>query len=336
MPRLTLALAAALVSAPALAGTLPAFQFENFGTAGPLIRDGSDWENGYEADSWFIAQQGTNVFSVTDDNVGGWNGEQRYGSGWPADNWVIVGRDVAQGIYEVDIETTDDDTAGVVFAHNGSDAFYLLGYSANSAPPPLDSFDEPTVFLLRVDNGVGAVLDTAEVDDTLELRLRATVQDGQITGFIGNRRVIEATDDEPLEPGLAGLYAYDAGGFGGETYVFFDYLGVRQYDDDDDQIPDDDDNCEFEPNPSQADDDGDGIGNACDDTPDGEDDPTDDTGVSGDTADRTGDDVITSNGCTCASSAASAPAWPLALPVLGLGLLAWRRRRPNEPGVADR
>jgi MYXO-CTERM domain-containing protein len=141
------------------------------------------------------------------------------------------------------------------------------------------------------------------------------------------------TDEDPLGPGKAGLYAYNNGADGGysSSYCWASNIRVAYVDEDNDGVPDDTDNCEEVHNPGQADWNDNGVGDACGDPP-----PSDtgepDTGGPG-----TGDDTglpggikgnieLENLGCGCTTSGGSTRGL-LAMPLLCLGLLFGRRRR---------
>ncbi|RME20826.1 MAG: hypothetical protein D6798_19585 [Deltaproteobacteria bacterium] len=180
---------------------------------------------------------------------------------------------------------------------------------------------------------------------------------------------LSATDPQPIAgTGRVGFYAYDAGATGATSRALFGPIEAWAFDDDGDGVIDDEDNCEFVANADQADADGDGIGSACDD-----DEPTggdgggtdgggtdggatdgggtdggsgdgglwggDDTGTTGggdsgglgDPADFSDGRLTTCRGC---SSPGAAPTGRgLGVLLVGLGVVALRRRRDvDTPG----
>jgi len=306
-----------MLALPADAGTIEAWSRTDFGDAEPMAGiDG--WANGYAEDAWW--GEGGRALSATDDNTGN-SGSDRYGSGWAADNWIIRGDAVGQGLTEVLLFNEDDDTIGLVACANGTDSFYLAAHTENGAPPPV-STDEPLAYLLKVSAGVAEVLgtDRSELRPEDWSRLSLDIDDGRLTMRLNGRVVVEVDDPEPLPPGRSGFYAYDAGydGGGNNTNAYFDSIEVWWQDADGDLVPDDTDNCEHDKNPGQADHDDDGLGNDCD--PDWPPEDTDDPGT-----EDTGpldDDVTAGLLCGCATGAPTIP-WLLAL----LAPLVLRRRR---------
>ncbi len=285
-----------LVSNVAYAGQVGVFLQDTW-TAGADVAGTDGWVNGYGDDPWVGSQSTNSLLPQTDDNVGGAGGA-RYGSGWAADNWLIRGDSFTDGGMKVDVGTTDNDTAGIVLSHNGSDAFYLLFYSGDSSPPPVGVVNNPTVVLLRVEGGAAtevARARVAELTDTPTL-LRLNRVGNHLTAFYGASYLFAFDDPAPLPGGQAGVYSYDAGlGQAGDT-VFFDDVYAYQFDTDSDGVPDDTDNCVNTPNPDQADRDNDGVGNACEggagDTDSGDTDTTGtDTDSGGTDTDVTGTDT---------------------------------------------
>lgn len=285
----------------ALAGELPVWDAERFPRNQEIGgRDG--WRNGYRDDRWYGFQNGEWASSMTDDTTDDTDGE-RFGSGWAADNWLVNGEPVGEGRVTAFGGTDDDDTIGIVFAHD-RERFYLLGWSADSLPPPYtDRADGAMIFLVRVENGVGQVLaeERARGDGTGHT-FDLSVNDGHITAIVDDRATLEVDDPAPLQPGQAGFYAYNAGDDGGgdSTWAGFDWLDVTAFDDDDDDVIDDVDNCEFVPNTDQGDRDNDGVGDACEAPDPGDTDDPGDTNPGADTDGLTpGDQELAVGGCGC-------------------------------------
>jgi hypothetical protein len=248
----------------AVAGTIPWWSVESFGPEGPLD-DSPTWHSGFEWDPWW--SEGDIAATVSDlgiSDVGG----AGYGSGWAADNWLLYepGEALGQGIVQAEFVNEDDDAIGVVFSHNGNNTFYLAAHSSDDTPPPLEEVPTPGVFLYRVEAGEAELLATGDVnlrdgDHVLSAQRNDDVLRVSLDGDV----LIEVVDPLPLPPGRAGFYAYNTGYDGGweSTDAWFDWIEVAAFDDDDDSVIDDIDNCEFVPNPDQADSDGNGRGDAC-------------------------------------------------------------------------
>ncbi|MCB9763485.1 MAG: hypothetical protein H6739_27205 [Alphaproteobacteria bacterium] len=305
---------------PAIAGTIPAWDADFSLDEGDLVgRD--DWEGGYDDDPWYVAE-GV-VYVATDDNVGDFD---RYGDGSPADNWIVRGDAIQDVAFTVDWVNEDDDTIGVVFNHDGRDNFYMLIVTANSAPPPMSDPDEPWGALIKVVDGDPEILTDGPVDWEVEqeLAFEVTMDDGNVTFALDGREVMSHTDDDPLPAGMVGLYSYNSGydGGWGNTNAWADNLEVFWLDADDDEVADDVDNCELEPNTDQADEDDDGIGDACDeDFGAGDDTGLDPGGNNSGTVDLKGN-------CGCASTPAPGPL--AAFGLLLLGLVATRRQNSDD------
>jgi len=323
-----------MMMALASAGEVEAWSVDNFGNAGRMA--GSDgWKNGYEEDPWW-AYRGA-AYSMTDDRVHG--DFPGYGEGTEADNWLIRGADVAQGVVRVNWGTDDDDAIGLVSNHNGSGNFYLLIYSEQSVPPPLsETNDRPELLLYRVQGGKAEVLKRVRSSYARESNdLSLEVDDGILTASLNGDTFFAVEDADPLGAGKGGMYAYNSGEDGGNqsSYCWINSIDVSYVDEDDDGVPDDSDNCEDVANPNQADWNENGIGDACGDAePQDTGEPTDtaqpDTGPS-DTdlpGGSTGNIELEAMSCGCASQPGSAQGRSrLGALLLLFGLTVRRRRR---------
>lgn len=296
-----------MMIALASAGEVDAWGVSDFGHDEQIA--GSDgWANGYRDDPWW-SWDGV-ALSLTDDRVH--NDFEGYGTGSEADNWVIRGAAIAQGIVRVQWGSEDDDAIGLVSNHNGSDSFYMLVYSEDSVPPPLSNTnDRPELILYRVENGNGEVLKRVRSGYAQESNdLSLEVDDGILTASLNGDTFFAVEDSQPLAAGKAGFYAYNSGDDGGHSssYCWISAIEVAFVDEDDDGVPDDTDNCEDVANPGQADWNDNGIGDACGDAePQDTDEPVDsgqtDTGP-GDTdvpPGLTGNIELEAMSCGCAS-----------------------------------
>lgn len=348
----------ALLGGLAHAGTVNVWQEDTFptGFGGVAGRDG--WRGGLSIDPWSASpptgpRAGQQLEPTTDVNSSDFGLGGGFGEGGAVDNWLVKGdaaRDAGvQGIFT----QQDDDTVGLVLAHDGYDTFYLAGWTADSAPGPVGSVDGPTVFLVRVEGGAPLLLETAEAPRLGgSSGMRLNHNDGRLAVFLDGTLLIDAVDPRPLPAGKGGVYAYDNGP-DRDGGVSFDTVAFYAFDDDDDGVIDDLDNCERDPNPRQADADADGVGYACDPdfvpdpddtadsaTPDdsGEPDPDPTDEPDPQDTDRTvddgvpdgGDDALSGDGAealrvACGGCTHGGP--PAALGVLGLLAVLGARRR---------
>jgi MYXO-CTERM domain-containing protein len=253
-----------MMIALASAGEVDAWGVSDFGHDEQIAGSGG-WTNGYRDDPWW-SWDGL-ALSLTDDRVR--NDFEGYGTGSEADNWVIRGADIAQGVVRVQWGSQDDDAIGLVSNHNGGDSFYLLIYSEHSVPPPLsETNDRPELILYRVENGKGEVLKRVRSGYAQESNdLSLEVDDGILTASLNGDSFFAVEDAQPLAAGKGGFYAYNSGDDGGNSssYCWISAIEVAYVDEDDDGVPDDTDNCEDVANPGQADWNDNGIGDACGD-----------------------------------------------------------------------
>jgi MYXO-CTERM domain-containing protein len=312
------------------AGEIEAWSIDDFGQDNYMAGE-DGWSAGYEDDPWY-AYEGQ-AYSLTDDG----DGTESYGEGGAADNWLIRGEAIQQVSVRAEWSSQDDDTVGIVSNHNGSNSFYLLAYTENSAPPPLQTVNNgAALILMRVEKGEPEVLERVRSDfatNTNEFTLE--VDDGVITVSLNGDTSFSVEDPDPLGAGKVGMYAYNSGQDqgGNVTYCWFSAMEVSYVDEDDDGVADDEDNCEDVSNPGQADWNDNGIGDACGDPPPQDEDTGEpqggDTGGPGDTDLPPG--VIGGNveleviGCGCSSSPKRSGLPMVAL--LGLAALLRRRRQ---------
>lgn len=266
-----------LFIALAQAGEVEAWVDTDFGQEGYLAGN-NGWTNGYSDDRWY-SYEGS-AYSMTDDRYSG--NFDAYGQDTAADNWMIRGEEVGQGVVRIEWSSDDDDAIGLVSNHDGDDSFYMLVYSEDSVPPPLyETDDRPELILYRVEGGDAKVMKrvrSAYARSTNDLSLE--IDDGVLTATLNEDTFFAVEDTMPLPAGQGGMYAYNSGEDGGNSssYCWVRSIEVSYVDEDDDGVPDDTDNCEDVSNPGQADWNDNGIGDAC-----GDPEPQD-TGEPGDTS----------------------------------------------------
>lgn len=319
-----------LLSSVVLAGEVEALDVSEFGAGRGQALDGREgWVSGFAEDRWWGTRDV--ALPMTDLDVSDRPGEG-YGSGWAADNWLLngpVGQDVE---VRVRWSNQDDDALGLVLSHDGASTFYLVAVSRDAVPPPLPPVEiaSARLVVLRVEAGEASILADEALDLPRDLTLRVRMDDGSMLIRTDAADPLVLEDPLPLPGGQVGFYAYD-NGFDGDGSAFgtFDLIRMVWLDGDDDRVIDDEDNCEDVANPAQEDEDGDGIGDACEepvdtDVPDTGDTDTPDTDAPVDTGTDT--DVrprLGGAGCACSTAPADLSWFPLGL----LVLVGVRRRR---------
>lgn len=306
------------------AGEIEAWKVSDFGD-GIELGGVDGWDNGYPGDSWG-AWDGY-AYAISDDSA---DSSQGYGNDTALDNWLIRGAAVNDGATTFRFYNYDDDTAGIVFKFSAQKQFYMLAHYEDDAPYPLQAASGPTLAIVRVQSGQGAVIASVQKDslrfgeETVDVRVE--YNDGDIRVLWNDQEVIEVTDEDPLPAGKSGLYAYN-NGYNDQRRetVWYESIRVSYWDEDDDGIADDEDNCENDANGDQSDTDGDGIGDVCDESSGGGGGDDDDTGNPPGGDDGTPEDGVTGAGsCGCTTGlAATSSFWWLLLP----SALLWFRSR---------
>ena len=276
-----------LMSALATAAPIQQWSVNTFEPEDDTFADNNDdWENGYDQDPWYV-YEGV-LYSLTDDGV---NDDAK-----AVDNWVISGDDYQNVVVNATLFNEDDDAIGIVTNHDGKDSYYLLFHSSDNMPPPGDGTQDGRLFLWRVDGTDVTELGAESVRwPDGEVAFKLSVNDGSLRASLDGEVLVTAQDEEPLDAGRAGFYAYNSGadaGGGRVTYSGGYDISVAAHDDDSDGIIDDVDNCSDVENPGQEDDDGDGIGDVCDDDYQGT-----NSGDSGDPDSFVGETLAINGGC---------------------------------------
>jgi hypothetical protein len=251
------------------------WRFTDYPAELPISGQGG-WSSGYPKDPWYGYEGSSGrdyVFPLTDDNT-----TLGFGLQNAKDNWLI--NDNAKwedGRLQTIVWTKDNDTIGLVFHLQDESNFYLFLMSMDSNP--VAPVIGPITALVKIEDG--EVQSLAMMDDTYKIEafhsLSVEMNDGLITAVLYDddawkapRVTLVANDPSPFPSGLSGFYAYDSGYMdkraGDQLRTLFGPIDMLLFDDDSDGVPDDLDNCEATPNPSQADSDEDGLGDACETT----------------------------------------------------------------------
>ena len=289
----------------------------------------SSWQTGYDEDPWYGSQEYDIplVFSLTDENGGS------FGSGDAIDNWLVYeDADWNDALFRTSFYSEDDDTLGLVFHFQDDENYYMFLMSRDSSPVNVGS--DNYMAIVKVEDGDATVLESErEAYSSNEFHdIAIQYNDGELTVMYweeafdeGSPDLTLSTKDNTFEGGGAlGFYGYDNGYDGGwsNTNLAFGPITVLAVDDDGDGVIDDEDNCEFTANEDQADADGDGLGDVCDEDfeADGGDTGVDGGSDTGALSLEDGGDIKLGGSC----SAVSAPA---GLAVFLLSLVAIFRRR---------
>ncbi len=279
----------ALATAPAHAGFAPTYS-ENFDTYETNSFHGTNgWVTEFPpavgGDGWTtLGISGVRTTSTTTSPpLGTWGG-----TGDPVDNILHRGL-VTTGDVRLDVKVdyANDllgygNAMGVVWRYAPAASTYYLvalsrtngaqGRSFNGGAGPVSEALFTGVKLFRVTSTTTNVLAqsatslTAGTQQALRVEMiggRITVQlDVSRNGvFEGTETLINVLDASPLPAGEVGLFSYG----GGNEQATFDDLVVSQNDADGDLVADISDNCVATRNPTQADFDNNGKGDACDD-----------------------------------------------------------------------
>lgn len=340
--------------------------YSDFPTSGDSqIAGTDDWVSGWREDPWGATQSERVAWAFALYDEGGSSG---FGQGDATDDWLVnpsrstwdgEQTAVVDGEFRVDVYVDDNDAWGVIVGWDGDDHYYLVLFcgvedgSSENSYCPTDDVPVGTVGLLHVSGRQVELLDRSDAGyyEGVYGTVAIAHEDGTLSAsFDGTGMEMETeVDDFPKLNGV-GFYAfqqgfYSAGGSDSDGDNAYFSLPVLSWNDqDDDGVPDDADNCEDARNDDQADNDADGIGNACDDSPDpepedtgdpssGDDDDDGDPG-SGDTdpgtsspADPGGPGGLTAAGdCGCAAPG-SAPVAPYLGALAAAAALVRSRRR---------
>lgn len=232
------------------------------------------WMTGYSADDW-STKYGGGVYAATDDYDGTW------GANSAVDNHLVYVSDSwADFTYAVTMHAEGSDTSGIVFRYQDQYNFYLF-FLTTDKMPDTGTGGQATgsgAYLYVVEDGVATELaaDSGVVWGGADQRVEVNVEGDSIGVWVdedydlaieGGEQVFAVTDSA-LASGNIGVYCYNNGGY--YLTCAFDDVEVSVSDRDNDTVPDSKDNCPDDANLGQADADGDGLGDVCDDDADGD------------------------------------------------------------------
>lgn len=335
MTLLLLALAAPAHAAPQLIWSYDAF--------GDYVAPTDGWSGGWSSDRWGGFEYGghTWAYPLTDEGDGNWYEDASIS------NWMTnPAGTVYDGEFIWDAFVSDDDAIGGVIGQGSSELWMVLicGAGSNSSCP-IDNHAGDVVLLHVTARGaeeLGSAPGRYPTNEIFDMHMSSN--DGVLRAWSeAGRWEVSGPIPDGTMMGNVGFYAYNCGGFRGDTAG----SAVTQpmlyaLDDDGDTIIDDHDNCEATANADQADGDSDGMGDACDevvDTGGGDADTDTDTDADSDAdADTdtdtdtdvdsagntdTGSVIKTAGSCGCAAAPESGAAGLL----IGLGAALLGRRR---------
>jgi cysteine-rich repeat protein len=206
------------------------------------------WESQYCADDWTTADNG-GVFPNTDDgcDVAENQCTAAYSCGFdwgywvdwgycqhsdPFDNHLTWGEKTwTDYAFSVRFKNDDDDAIGVVFRYWNSGQFYLLYFSRDQAPREWTGCNMTYVGarLVRIFDQQSTLLATSDVTYTVGQvhTLRVSVSGAHITahfdanadGVLDAEPLFDLDDDEALDRGRVGLWAYENGATGDSNDV---------------------------------------------------------------------------------------------------------------------
>ncbi len=234
------------------------------------------WVSSYSTDTW-SAQYYGGVWAKTDDTGGTW------GSGGAINNHLVYTGDSWDDFtFDATLYQGDDDTIGLVFRFQDNSNFYLLLFPGGADYPSVGTGGTSTsgsgTRLYSVVGGSATLVasSTTSLTRLYTIDVEIVASGSDIDVYVDNNRngvfatsehLIDTTSTT-LTTGEVGLYCYNNGNTNGGCY--FDDVLVTLPDADSDTVADYEDNCPAVSNVSQADLDGDDVGDACDTDADGD------------------------------------------------------------------
>ena len=237
------------------------------------------WESYYASDNWGVNWWGR-LYATTDNYGGTW------GSGGAHDNHMVYeGASFDDFTLDLILKSNDDDTSGVVFRFQDEENFYLVHFNGGDGYPGAGSGGRQNAssagsFLYVVENGYATELASSAVTYTqgvwhdLQIEVAGDAIDIYFDeddngSFNGNNEHVFSVTDSTFADGYVGAFCYDQGSNWNCRFDNFQ-VSTLSVDTDGDGVVDTADNCPNTSNPTQADQDGDGVGDACDGDADGD------------------------------------------------------------------